>query len=351
MRAPKDYNILLHIGFWLVLFAFPLSFGVQNGDFPLVLQRISLPFTLQIGIAYLNLLVLVPKLLNRKRLGWYLLVILSILVSASRLMRWWFTLSLNQEKLAQPLPGSDLTFGDIPLPLQLLPPLLFTFMILFISTVYALAIDKSRKEKETALLEKKRTEAELKFLRAQINPHFFFNALNNLYSTIKLKPQQSDLFIKELSEMMRYVIYECNKDRIALTRELEVINSYLFFHRIKDEERVDITFNHDIADKSAQIEPMLVIPLLENVFKHGYSTKDAPLMVKIELENTRLSTHIRVENTIDPQGLAPNTAPSETGVGLVNIRQRLQHCYPNKHSFETVKTEDRFIADLTIAHD
>ena len=351
MRFSKDYNLLLHIGFWLVLFSFPFSIGLQNQDLMTVLKRIVPTFFLQIIVAYLNLLVLVPRLFNRKRLGWYLLTIVVILISVSRFLRWWFTTTMSAENMAQQIPGSDLTFADIPFVLQMIPPFIFTFIILFVSTTYALAIDKSKKEKETMLLAKQKTEAELKFLRAQINPHFFFNALNNLYSTIKLKPDQSDLFIKELSEMMRYVIYECNKERINLTRELEVINSYIFFHRIKDEDQVNISFNHSIIDQNAQIEPMLVIPLLENAFKHGYSATGNPLNVKIDLKNDKRSTQIFIENSIDSRQSEPNKAPSETGVGQENIRQRLEYCYPDKHSFEVMKTENTYTATLTIIHD
>lgn len=333
-----------------MLFLFPFTFGIQEEPLVPVLRRISIPFALQIGLAYFNLYILVPKLFKRRKYGQYGFSILFLLFGVSRLLIWWFRSNLTEAQLSRTIPGSQFTFADLPQPVQVLPPLIFTLIILFISTVYALAADQSKKEQATILLEKEKTEAELKLLRSQINPHFFFNALNNLYSVFKLKPEKTDQFIQKLSEMLRYVTYECQSGQIKLSREIEVIESYVFFQSIKDESNIEVTLRKEIDDIQAEIEPMILIPLLENAFKHGYSITGENLDIFIEIKHHEHLTSINIENSFVVSASSTNKAPSETGIGLSNIQQRLNYAYPDAHKFETVQKDGRFIVNLNINH-
>ncbi|OEK00380.1 hypothetical protein BFP97_02115 [Roseivirga sp. 4D4] len=351
MKISKHYIKWLHIGFWLILFLFPFTFGIQEEPLIPVLTRISLPFALQIGLAYFNLYVLVPKLFKRKKYGQYGLSVLVLLVGVSRMLIWWFRSNLTEAQLSRTIPGSEFTFADLPQPVQIFPPLILTLIILFISTVYALAIDQSKKEQVTILLEKEKTEAELKFLRSQINPHFFFNALNNLYSVFKLKPEKTDQFIQKLSEMLRYVTYECQNGQIKLSREIEVIESYIFFQSMKDEANIEVKLKKEIDNPLAEIEPMILIPLLENAFKHGYSITGENLDINIDIQHRGHNTSIHIENSFIPSASQPNKAPSETGIGLSNIQHRLNYAYPDRHKFESVQKNGRFIINININHD
>ncbi|OEK03965.1 sensor histidine kinase [Roseivirga misakiensis] len=350
MRVSKEYIKWLHIGFWLVLFLFPFSLGLQQESVLPVLNRILLPYFLQIAIAYLNIYVLVPTFFKTKKYGFFLLSVLAILLLMSQFIIGWFNFTETDLLRARTVPGSDLTIQELPGVIRAFPPMLFTLLIVFISTIYALGKDQLEKEQTNTLLEKEKAQAELKFLRSQINPHFFLNALNNLYSVLKLKPEKTDQFIRRLSEMLHYVTYESNKGKIKLSREIEIIDSYVFFQLIKDEESIDVDLDLKIADDSVEIEPMIVLPLLENAFKHGYSVTGENLSVKISVVNQDQSTEITITNSIPSSQSRPNTNPSESGIGLTNIEQRLKYCYGEKHSFTTQKTATEFIAKLSLTH-
>jgi len=350
VTISKHYIKWLHVGFWLVLFLFPLTIGSQQGSTLEIVRRIGIPFTLQILIAYFNLYILVPKLFKRRKYGLYALSIVVILITTARSIFWWYNSTISEAQLNRTLPGSDLRFIDLPEALKFLPPFIFTLIILFISTVYALAIDQSKKEQATILLEKEKTEAELKLLRSQINPHFFFNALNNLYSVFKLKPEKTDQFIQKLSEMLRYVTYECQNGQIKLSREIEVIESYIFFQSMKDESNIEVTLKKEIDDLRVNIEPMILIPLLENAFKHGYSITGENLDIYVDIKHAKDITRIHIENSFVDSVSRPNKAPSETGIGLSNIQHRLNYAYPACHTFEAVQKDGRFIINISINH-
>lgn len=177
-------------------------------------------------------------------------------------------------------------------------------------------------------IESKKTKAELSLLKSQINPHFFFNTLNNLYGLIIEKSDDAPSVVLKLSDIMRYTIYMGKEDVVLLKDEIEYLRNYIELHKIRYQKRVDIVFNHDY-EIDYQIAPLLFIIPLENAFKHGVEslTEDAYIHINIKID-----THIvyfDIENNFEVQESSPTA-----GIGIQNLKQRLKLLYPNKHKIQ-----------------
>jgi two-component system LytT family sensor kinase len=186
--------------------------------------------------------------------------------------------------------------------------------------------------------------AEVNFLRAQVNPHFLFNILNNLYAlTLKKSAQAPDVVLK-LSEMMEYMLYDSTDTRVSLEKELAYLKNYIELEKLKFIDDTAIDINITAEPDGHEIAPFLLLPLVENAFKHGLSkqTEDSWLRVNISLKETALT--IIIENTKPP--LVINK--SKGGIGLVNLQKRLELLYPARHILEFTNKKDTFTAKLAI---
>lgn len=191
--------------------------------------------------------------------------------------------------------------------------------------------------------------ANLSFLRSQINPHFLFNALNTLYGTsLQENAERTSEGIQKLGDMMRFMLHENNQDKIPLEREKEYLVNYVDLQmlRIKDQENIDILFSRNQEACTGEIAPMLLIPFVENAFKHGISFQSKS-WVKISLRCLAGSVHLDVNNSIhrsneeDPERKA-------SGIGLQNVRQRLELLYPGKHELVIRENEMEYFVHLSI---
>lgn len=192
-------------------------------------------------------------------------------------------------------------------------------------------------------LKAEKSKTELSLLRAQINPHFFFNTLNNLYAlTIKNSKQAPEVILK-LSDMMRYTIYEGEKETVKLQDEIEYLNNYTELHRIRYKKTVEITFNHNV-DTNTTITPLLYIILLENAFKHGIETLTENAFIHINLFEDDDFIHFHIENNFDPKEINESA-----GIGLKNLKRRLSLLYNQKHELVVNKSRDTYRATLKIS--
>ena len=221
--------------------------------------------------------------------------------------------------------------SDFPLFIFLLPiPLLFAFW----------AFDQW---KWLQNLKAEKAQTELSLLRAQINPHFFFNTLNNLYAlTIKNSKQAPEVILK-LSDMMRYTIYEGEKESVKLADEIEYLNNYIELHKIRYRKSVEITFNHDI-DSSLTIAPLLYIILLENAFKHGIETLTENAFIHMNLYEDAGFIHFDIENNFDPKEINESN-----GIGLKNLKKRLSLLYKKRHELNIDKANNTYKTTLKIS--
>lgn len=222
----------------------------------------------------------------------------------------------------------------------------FSMVILgnFISITILLSTELKRKAESEKILKEEKLGTEIKLLKAQINPHFIFNALNNIYSLSYTKSEMAPESILKLSEMLRYVFYDCSNDQVKLGAEIEYISNFIAFQQMKSEHEQMIQFNFSGVKKDMNIAPMLFIPFIENAFKYSKIEEYIDASVKTELSSDNKYLNFKIKNTIPYQG----KAQEGNGLGINNVRQRLNLLYPNKFDLDIKENETTYSVNLKI---
>jgi hypothetical protein len=189
-----------------------------------------------------------------------------------------------------------------------------------------LRLSLSRMDYETKYLtkEKEQMSMELQFLKSQIHPHFLFNTLNNLYTLIRLKSDKAGEALLQLSEVLRYLLYDCEAPNVLLSKEITVLLSFVKLHQLKYEEPIPFTIDTQGLNAKILIQPMLLIPLLENAFKYSDVGVNKTAYIRIELKNDANFLYLNMKNSIDPS--LPITH-EQGGIGLKNVSRRIALAY------------------------
>ncbi|MFO7844658.1 MAG: histidine kinase [Bacteroidales bacterium] len=194
-------------------------------------------------------------------------------------------------------------------------------------------------------VEKENIDIQLKALKAQINPHFLFNSLNVLYSLAIKNANETPETIIKLSDILRYVIYDSNKEKVSIKSEVELINNYLCLQEYRIDKSSNISFAHDIQ-ANIDVAPMLILPLVENSFKHGVKGDVSNTFVNIKLKTTDKIAHFEIENN---KGSSDSPDQNKDGgIGLTNIKKRLSLLYPEKHELLINENEQKFMVSLRV---
>ena len=277
-------------------------------------------------------------LVFKRRFGAFLLSIILFIVFLefySLFMEWinWrFSLHPNA-----PYPRLSLYIHDYPH-----QSLHFTFINLFAITGFAYFIRMYREEKIRQQSTEQHLQLELKYLKAQLHPHFFFNTLNNIYSLALYRSEKTAPIVEKLSLLMRYIIYEGQKDAVPLETEIEFLKNFVALEKIRHEDEAAISFTVQGNVDRTLIPPLLFMPLLENGFKHGvYKSEDSWLEAEMLIENNEIIFSVR--NSV--AGIATG---SESGIGLETLRKRLALLYPQKHDLLIHETDRQFEVNLTL---
>lgn len=224
-----------------------------------------------------------------------------------------------------------------------LAPLLIGFLG---SSVIEIMQYANKKENEFIEAEKENLKTELKFLKSQVNPHFLFNALNNIYSLSVTKSEQTSESIMQLSEMLRYMVYDSRETKVPLSSEINYIQNYIELVKLKDSRGLDIKIALEVESQDILIAPLLFIPFIENAFKHSQIENLKNGFVKILLKATKNNVELHVTNSIPKNNF---TKDQIGGVGLVNTKKRLALLYPNnQHQLTIDTTKDSFEVLLKI---
>ena len=185
-------------------------------------------------------------------------------------------------------------------------------------------------------------KAELALLKSQVNPHFFFNTLNNLYGLVVEKSEKAPEVVLKLSDMMRYTIYEGTADLVAITDEIRYLENYIELHKIRYRKKVDIQFTHDVQE-GLQIAPLLFIVLLENAFKHGVEKTRGDAFVHFHMQSRGKHLSFSIENSLDP-----STSNPTKGIGLDNLKKRMEYLYPDRHQLIVEEKESVYKVQLNL---
>ncbi|NII23462.1 histidine kinase [Pseudoflavitalea sp. X16] len=220
-----------------------------------------------------------------------------------------------------------------------------TYLIVALNAMFYFLQAWYEQQRITQTLQKDKVEAQLELLKSQVQPHFIFNTLNNIYSlSTHNSPKTSDL-IYRLSSLLSYTLYDSRKTIIPLEQEIEYISNYIELEKIRYGERLDIAVNVLNNTKHIGISPFLLLPLVENCFKHGVSNEIDTCWIRLDILSNDGWLIIKVENSKSPNGKCNGT---RNGIGLENVKRRLEILYPDRHEFKCIDEDQTFLAVLKI---
>lgn len=323
------YRILFHILFWLVLYLdeFLSLVGITEEIELEIFKLIGMEVVVDMTLVYVNLYILIPYFLFKKR-AWQFAV-LSFL-----------TLAIDTVISVYIFHGfSD---PDVPYLSAFIGSGVLTATIL--GTAIGLKIFKIVIRNQQRISELKNTslQTELAYLKDQINPHFLFNALNNIYVQSRKRPKEASESILLLSDLLRYQLYDCAKEKVQLKSEIEYLQNYLELDRLrKSKAKVDFKVNG--TPNGSMVAPFLFIPFVENAIKHGTGLENEA-QIDIEFEVAPKSIKFSIENT-KPQQPLPQI---EGGIGLPNVKRRLALLYPEKHELKIEEGKENFKVELSL---
>ncbi len=334
-RIPIRYHLL----FWLLYFVFNFfRFATINNDYWYSLKSNLIEFPLNIVITYFTIYYLIPKyILKKKYLQFFLLFIFSL--ALFYLTRTGLNYILVTENIWPEAQGNQEPFTVI----HIVELVIGAIYVIALVSAIKLTYDWVNEKKRNDDLQRMQLETELNFLKSQIQPHFFFNTLNNLYAlVIKQSPNAPNVVMK-LSEIMQYVLYEVKEPKISLMKSINYLYSYLELEKLRYGDRVKSEISIDGSIDDIEIPPLLFLPFIENCFKHGTKHHE-DIKVRIDFVVKDNFLYFTVANNFVKQ--VENTA--KHGIGLKNVERRLQLLYGSGYSLKTRSKGNEYIVNLKL---
>ncbi len=300
------------------------QYWVAIGPYLQALQMLNIP------LFFINSELLMPFILRKKGVVFYLVSLVLVCVGFVALHHFCRMLIIPNYT-----------------PRNIITPWIFNPMVFVIavSVAYRLVSDNVRAEQKNKEQERERLQSELSLLRAQISPHFMFNVLNSIVSLARMKSDLVEPVTHKLSELMRYMLYESKDRQVTLGQELNYVKSYIDLQKVRFEDDVTVNFKVESMASNRQIEPMLLIPFVENAFKHGVGLiEDAVIDIYLNSSQTALFFQVRNKYNAD---FGEEKDPA-SGIGLKNVRRRLELLYPNAHQLNVKQENGWFEVDLSL---
>lgn len=347
MNKNRGLMIAIHTIGWGLMFGFPLLFtqGRATIDWVGYARYCMVPLCFMI-VFYVNYFGLIDRMLFRRKILPFVVVNVVLILVVMLVMHLWFEFfRIHVQGEVPPPRGRG---PRMPASVFMLRDMLLLGLTVALSVAIRVTGNWYRTETERRQAEQARTQAELQNLRNQLNPHFLFNTLNNIYALIAIGPDRAQEAVLQLSGLLRHVLYEKNGERVPLAKELAFMRSYveLMSLRLPSSVRLKVDMVDAAATQGLTIAPLLFITLIENAFKHGVSA-DAPSFVDISLTVTPdgNGVHGRIVNSYFPKR---DNDRSGSGIGLENLRRRLGLLYPGRYSLRTEREGDCFVAEMTV---
>ena len=334
----KYQMLFLHLAFWAFVLALPFLLQASapmprpaNSPPPATNITITGLFEIfafiNIPFFYVNSEILIPKILRKRGILAYAISIVFLVVAV-------FSLHALVKELF--------------FPTQNVPRTGYTFQLLFflaISSSYRLITDNLQDQQKAKERENERLKSELSFLRSQISPHFIFNVLNSIVSLSRRKPEKVEPVVVKLSELMRYMLYESDDAKIPIVRESEYLKAYIELQHLRFGDDIEIRFEVKNLDNTLSIEPMLLIPFVENAFKHGVGMIVNPT-IDIDLKTEKNRLVFEIKNKVNRQ--FNEIKDSASGIGLNNVKRRLELLYPDNHRLTINDGTEFYVVHLEI---
>jgi two-component system, LytTR family, sensor kinase len=336
LSKSKLITVLIHILVWAVFglaifFRYPVFIGNGISYQLWVTQTVTL--SLLVIAFYVNSSILVPRFLLKNHTVYYFVIVIAIVGVIVFINAWLetaFPIMNSQERVPDILRLPRLRKPGLGTHIDTLT-IIISALVLVIGTSITV-IQKWQKDKqEREELEKDKVSSELSFLKAQINPHFFFNTLNNIYALTKVDADEAGKAIHQLSRMMRYLLYETQQGQTMLSQEIAFVKDYISLMQLRLTAVVKVEFDVPTHLPDMPMAPMMLLPFVENAFKHGVSaTQQSHIYIMVTQKDSVLD--ITVKNSIMKDKSL--SLDNNSGIGLVNTRRRLDLLYPGKHKLE-----------------
>ncbi|MCG6187986.1 sensor histidine kinase [Maribellus maritimus] len=339
-------RIALHVIFWVSVGSFYFITFNNNSE----IRAVS--YILSVGLlpvaffeAYFFNYILIPKFLEKKRYGRFFFfsfytVLTSTWLSFLIVM---FTLIFILER------DASLDPAVLHPELQVVSLNFIVFLAISIKQVkraFYMQIEKSEIEKNILTSELKLKEAELKLLKAQVHPHFLFNTLNNLYGLTLEKSDDAPKLVLQLSEILDYILYRCDDKKVPLSDELNNLKNYIEIEKIRYSKKLELKTEFPQNNNSLKIAPLILLPFVENAFKHGVSNFPGVGFVKIDINIVSKNLIFNIKNSRNH--LIKKEIDSKKGIGLVNVKKRLDLLYPEKYILSIDEQAETFSVNLTL---
>lgn len=332
----QKVNIKHHIIFWIF---YILALSISEGGYGTTLSKVllfeffALPF--KISIVYFNWLYLVPIFFNFKNISKYLIYVGFAILSITLIFRY-YSMKVSFPYVFPEFMHLQKSYFQ---PFTLMQIFLVFLMLIAMSTCWQLYMDWLDKQRIANTLQIEKKETELKYLKSQINPHFLFNTLNTIYSLSLEKSNKVPKLLLKLSDFLSFSLYETNQETISVHKEIELIENFIELQKDRFVDRVNVDLNISSQNKSLQIPPMLLITFVENAFKHSLVNEIGIARISIQLKTRDRSLTFLIKNSKSDQA---KTKKEEQGIGLKNIRRRLDLIYNDQYSLNINDNEYEF---------
>lgn len=329
--------------FWLLIAAFTVMIVANSPMKPTwfeMLVEYGYYGLINISIYFINFLILIPNIIKKQQRSWLYLILLVLLLIVAVIIK--FAIALMYPEIMLTMKGPHAKPADQSYFRFLIGAFLISGFFIVISSLLKFSTDWFSNERIQRSLESEKKDMELQFLKSQLNPHFLFNSLNNIYSLAYQKSDKTADAILKLSEIMRYMIYESNDSWVALNKEVEYVQSFVELQklRFKDGAAIEININGEIDGQ--RIVPLILISFVENAFKHGVAN-DPEDPIKINIIANQKILHFSVSNK-----KSKTNKDAMGGVGLNNVERRLQLLYPDRYKLNIVNSATHYTTELML---
>jgi hypothetical protein len=337
-KNKKILSILMHLGFWSLVYLWPLLSLDEIPNSHYITNRNWLSTSSLLIVFYLNYFVLIDLYFFKQNKAIFYFINFLLVIGTFFLIK--YLLKLDPfNPMMDGVRRREVRTGAIS-SVQLILP-----MILSIGMCTALKINSKWVKNQSVLQQVQQTQlnAEIKYLRYQVQPHFLFNTLNNIYSLIDSAPIIAKTSVHSLSKMMRYLLHDTATNKVPLVKEIDFLERYIDLMQLRVSSNIKLEKNFPVVNQPIQIAPLLLISFIENAFKHGIDAVK-PSFIKIELTIVKDLLHYTVINSSFPQ----KEKGTDSGIGLENLKKRLELVYPEKSELLIEEKDELYIAKLTL---
>jgi hypothetical protein len=349
---PSSFSeVIIYIIIWLLILAEQIY---ESSNFPGTYQEHIIHTCLRdipiLILFFINTLWLVPYFLFNKKTSLYVFLVLASSLLLTFIGEWSHLIrpvDLSNPELAPMQPLDDFIPEHFPpkklFGFEFLNKMILSWLVVSLNTAIKVTIKWYKGEQSKREMEREYLKAELSFLQNQISPHFFMNTLNNIHALIDINGKNAQLAIVKLSRMMRYLLYESDQGNTVLKKEIEFLESYVALMRLRIDETVIVNLAIKIKDDNVKLPPLLLIPFIENAFKHGISYREKSY-INIGIEQEERSLIFTCANS----KVAKTKSVSGSGIGLKNVQKRLELIYGNAYNLDISDTEAEFKVKLIL---